>query len=1050
MGISGVVTRAVLAAVVVIGMLAPAGAGAAQGPQSLESPPAAPTHLEVWSVRDGVATRWQGVSGAASYQLERRDDAGSSWTVIGEVIPPERFTDDSLAPGASAQYAVRAVGPGGRGEASAPVAHTRTAVDAVVGSVDVIAFAPGAPAMESFLADPAQPGTWEDRIDLGNLGMSLVASTRGSPTGSVTLPHVDGPGTYELGPGADAWYFRFQRDRNCEAASGELIVHDIAYDLDRQPEVYSADYRIVCEHDGAPAIGTIRWRSTRPYRAAASRVSGPTEPHRPVGTSELRTVTFTNGRQLPLQLGSLSTVPAVDHRSGQPLPGSGDWTVTPGGDGCSGVGLEPGGQCNVEVRFAPSARDARTAVLQAPVLNPEEGASPPPLTVGLRGEGIERPAAPSIVSVEPTVGRVRLDLEHGDEGNGDVDALIVRRRAQGTTAWSSPIVVAYGLSSHPALAWTDPAVVPGTTYDYDVRARNQAGESATGALTTAAGARQDLVFTMRSDRGRLAAQRPGVVDRWPVVWSGPHEIHTPAAAPGGERIVYARRTGDGLDLYTERSWGGAPVRLTSLSGDERDPVWSPDGRTIAFTRTNGTATSVWTVPAGGGTPVKRAEALDQPTWLPDSRTLIAADTTSTLAALVQVDDARRRTILTGSEGARRPQVSPDGRRLAYLDAGGDQVIVRTLAGTPAEASFHAPTIRHQLLRWSADGREVVTTALDSEVGRSQLVRTYRVGTSPLAVTLRASYRPPEPFEDLALRTVGVRLESPPTTTSGSPRLGFTVPGAPSGTTTRCRLDSGSWQACLSPWRPTGVSAGEHLFTVEASQPGGPTSVTAHRFVADTTPPVVAVTAPTKRTTLTDRIETTYQGRDPAGIASFDVRHRRARYDATFAAYTYPTSWQATTATTQRLGLSRGHDTCISVRARDRVGNRSAWSPERCTARPLDDRSLRASSGWTRGTGSAFLEGTITSTTRKGVELSLPSVQAKQVTVIATRCPTCGTAEVFVGTTRVGRLDLTASSTRRQQVIALPVQTNVRSGKLTIRTTSTGRTVAIDGVAVRRS
>jgi hypothetical protein len=86
---------------------------------------------------------------------------------------------------------------------------------------------------------------------------------------------------------------------------------------------------------------------------------------------------------------------------------------------------------------------------------------------------------------------------------------------------------------------------------------------------------------------------------------------------------------------------------------------------------------------------------------------------------------------------------------------------------------------------------------------------------------------------------------------------------------------------------------------------------------------------------------------------------RAAWSGPFAAHVVPSGWAATTARSRALTLARGHEYCFSVRARDRAGNLSAWSAERCTAVPLDDRDLaRTTGGWTSSTASTAFAGTL--------------------------------------------------------------------------------------------
>lgn len=512
-------------------------------------------------------------------------------------------------------------------------------------------------------------------------------------------------------------------------------------------------------------------------------------------------------------------------------------------------------------------------------------------------------------------------------------------------------------------------------------------------------------------------------------------------------------------LWKRPSLGSAgAVQLTSLTGRQLDPAWSPDGRTVAFTQAVGAARSVWVVPAAGGTPRKVLDGVANPTWHRDGLHLIVEDHRASGAALVRTSlDGRRTSAITGTASGRDPAVSPDGRFLAFSvptrrnDA---TLVVRHLdregqgQAAVTDQAFTEPA-------WSVDGRHLVATVTTWErtTLESRGLGTFTVGVAshgdPVVARGDAAAYSPH-LTAAAPRALVVHLTSAPARTGASASVGFGMWRAPTGTSFTCSLDGAKAQACTTPWKGTGLTAGRHRLTVEAREPGGLRTVTSHSWSGDTTPPVVSLSAPTATASTASRATVSYRATDVDGIRDHDVRYRIARYDGGFGDRVAPTSWQGTTATSRSIALARGREICFSVRARDQLGNRSAWSPERCTARPLDDRSLKTSSGWARGTGSAFLDETVTSTKRRGAELTRTGVSARQVVVVATRCPTCGSADVFIGDTRVGRLDLTATTTKRQQVIVLPRQAKVLTGTLTIRTTSTDRTVAIDGVAFRRT
>ncbi|MGH3369371.1 MAG: hypothetical protein ACRDPR_05165 [Nocardioidaceae bacterium] len=269
-----------------------------------------------------------------------------------------------------------------------------------------------------------------------------------------------------------------------------------------------------------------------------------------------------------------------------------------------------------------------------------------------------------------------------------------------------------------------------------------------------------------------------------------------------------------------------------------------------------------------------------------------------------------------------------------------------------------------------------------------------------------------------------------------------------GTTTTCQLDAGPASSCGSSYIRSGLATGVHTLRVRAVEPGGRVVVAARTFTTDAAAPAVRLTAPTFGTTTATSAQITYAASDASGVSSYDVRYRRSPYNGTFGAYVQP--WTGTRSTTVSLSVAPGYEYCVAVRARDLYGNVSGWTAERCFSRPLDDTALTLSTGWTRSRNSVFYLGTVTSSSRYGAALTKPVV-ARRVTIVATRCPSCGSVAVYLGTTRLGSVNLAASTTQRKVLIALPALTAPRSGTLRIVVTSaSGRLVQIDGVAIRRT
>jgi hypothetical protein len=209
--------------------------------------------------------------------------------------------------------------------------------------------------------------------------------------------------------------------------------------------------------------------------------------------------------------------------------------------------------------------------------------------------------------------------------------------------------------------------------------------------------------------------------------------------------------------------------------------------------------------------------------------------------------------------------------------------------------------------------------------------------------------------------------------------------------------------------------------------------------------------PAQPFTLASSIPVSWTGSDSgSGIAYYQVRWNKAAYNGGFGAWQYPAAWQKLTTTTVTLtGVVPAVGYCFQTRAVDKVANTGAWSADKCSAVALDDRSLGASAGWSRVSWSPFYRGTATQTTKTGASLTRPGAALTRVALVATRCPTCGTVGVYVNGTSVGTINLYSTTTARQAVIALP-PFSYRTGTVTLKVLSSGKTVQVDGLGISRA
>jgi hypothetical protein len=189
---------------------------------------------------------------------------------------------------------------------------------------------------------------------------------------------------------------------------------------------------------------------------------------------------------------------------------------------------------------------------------------------------------------------------------------------------------------------------------------------------------------------------------------------------------------------------------------------------------------------------------------------------------------------------------------------------------------------------------------------------------------------------------------------------------------------------------------------------------------------------------------------PGGITSgYDVNVREATFGQPFG---IPGRWlSAVTDLRRKYANARpGSTYCISARA-IYPGVMSPWSAERCTAVPLDDRSLLVRHGrWSRGTARGYYLGTSTVTSVRGAELARTGVLAKRITLIGTKCRTCGTVQIYWNGTLLRRVSFASQRLRRRVKVNVASFAGLQSGTLVIKVISARRPVRIDGLGVSQS
>jgi hypothetical protein len=224
---------------------------------------------------------------------------------------------------------------------------------------------------------------------------------------------------------------------------------------------------------------------------------------------------------------------------------------------------------------------------------------------------------------------------------------------------------------------------------------------------------------------------------------------------------------------------------------------------------------------------------------------------------------------------------------------------------------------------------------------------------------------------------------------------------------------------------------------------------AARRLGDLTPPWGARMIGVPRYSLVNSRTVSWTASDiGTGVAAFDVQSRSATFDG--SAFSSFSAFRTNTPNTSGTFTgSPGNTYCLRVRGRDFAGNIGVYGAQSCEAIPLDERAMTATGSWTKLSGSSFYRGTAMSSTTAGAKLTVDATY-KDLAVVVTTCPGCGNLRVLRGTTLLEEVDLSSPSIHHEKVIAVDSSPVNRSGVITLKQSSGGKNVIVEGLAVSRA
>jgi serine/threonine-protein kinase len=193
--------------------------------------------------------------------------------------------------------------------------------------------------------------------------------------------------------------------------------------------------------------------------------------------------------------------------------------------------------------------------------------------------------------------------------------------------------------------------------------------------------------------------------------NAPKDYKDPRFSPDGSRLAFEIAHGNEGDLWVYELDQGTLSRLT-FSSENLYPVWSPDGTRIVYTSRQSGIAGLWRKPLDGSGQEEQLLAGSEIRFpgsiTPDGKTLFfretAAGTGFDIYSMALEADPTPEPILTTPFNESSPQVSPDGRWLAYVSdqSGRNEVYLRRWPSAGAEWQISADGGTEPV--WDPDGR----------------------------------------------------------------------------------------------------------------------------------------------------------------------------------------------------------------------------------------------------------------------------------------------------------------------------------------------------------
>jgi Tol biopolymer transport system component len=260
----------------------------------------------------------------------------------------------------------------------------------------------------------------------------------------------------------------------------------------------------------------------------------------------------------------------------------------------------------------------------------------------------------------------------------------------------------------------------------------------------------------------------GAEDRWLTRGNGTDR--QPIYARDGEWVAFSSNRAGNLDLWAVSRRSGAVRRLTDDPAHDSDPGFTPDGR-LLWSSNRGGSFEVWLAePDGTGMRQVTRDGVDaeNPVATPDGAWIVYASANPRSRGIMRIRPDGSDAALVVAGNLIEPEVSPDGRHVAFVaDVGTGRAALRVARlsdGSPARFEIPLPpwspggTIDQGRCRWLPDGRALAYVAGERDGSYGVYVQDFVSGADTSGSRRRvAGFEPGLDAESLGISPDGAFL-----------------------------------------------------------------------------------------------------------------------------------------------------------------------------------------------------------------------------------------------------------------------------------------------------